>query len=350
MIKSDLFDRAVSFQGLLRLLRSCWCGRGWTWRTLGRVLVTTRCSPCRASTNPTNPQRGLQNVGKSPQERAVRRFQTESLHLHRNLFVAPSHDFEGSDQRFQSGEKDLEISPNGCRKEENGRVLVFSKICHFKDKVPCLPGPWSQFCVSHFVSSTVSSPPRHVFPICWIETKRALGNLAQGCSRRNSSLWFHRLPPAFCRTFLSVSPQKGGYPQSRTYLASVPPAPEPKQRPTDPTVCRPHSIWWSPEISENIRNKQMIECQKVCFHLQRYDKNWQDMNKKWNSDNPQRSRKAQKIWAHMMTPQLHRSADWSYLPSRTCVKQPRNDSLVSGFPKIPNLSAILKHSLRHFYT
>ena len=215
MIKSDLFDRAVSFQGLLRLLRSCWCGRGWTWRTLGRVLVTTRCSPCRASTNPTNPQRGLQNVGKSPQERAVRRFQTESLHLHRNLFVAPSHDFEGSDQRFQSGEKDFEISPNGCRKEENGRVLVFSKICHFKDKVPCLPGPWSQFCVSHFVSSTVSSPPRHVFPICWIETKRALGNLAQGCSRRNSSLWFHRIPPASTgllqNLLVSVTP-KGGIP------------------------------------------------------------------------------------------------------------------------------------------
>lgn len=106
--------RAVSFQRLLRLLRpgrrggSGRTGRiGRTGRTRGHVLVTTRCSRCWASTNPTDTQRGLQNVVKSPQQRAVRRFQTESSQLHRNLFVAPSHDFEGSDQRFQSG--DLEI-------------------------------------------------------------------------------------------------------------------------------------------------------------------------------------------------------------------------------------------------
>ena len=185
-------------------------------------------------------------MGKSPQERAVRRFQTESLHLHRNLFVAPSHDFEGSDQRFQSGEKDLEISPNGCRKEENGRVLVFSKICHSKTRFPAFLVPGPSF-VCHILSAQRSLRRQGTFfQSAGLKLKEPLETWlkdAQGATVHYDSTGFHRLPPAFCRTFLSVSPQKGGYPQSRTYLASVPPAPEPKQRPTDPTVCRPHSIW-----------------------------------------------------------------------------------------------------------
>lgn len=148
-------------------------------------------------------------MGKSPQERAVRRFQTESLHLHRNLFVAPSHDFEGSDQRFQSGEKDLEISPNGCRKEENGRVLVFSKICHSKTRFPAFLVPGPSF-VCHILSAQRSLRRQGTFfQSAGLKLKEPLETWlkdAQGATVHYDSTGFHR---PFAEPSCQCHPKRG---------------------------------------------------------------------------------------------------------------------------------------------